>query len=114
MTHRRSDVSNAVYRTDTYGAAAKSFRDAAQSSMLCGAGVRPRPHDLRHSFAVQRVLTWYRQKRDVQSLLPALSTYLGHVSVEHTRCYLQANGLLLEQANRLFEHHAFDINGGRS
>jgi hypothetical protein len=31
-------------------------------------------------------------------LLPALSTYLGHVAVENTRVYLRGNGLLLELA----------------
>ena len=59
-------------------------------------------HDVRHSFAVLCVLKWYRENRDVNTLLPALSTYLGHVSVENTRAYLQANGLLLEEANQRF------------
>ena len=59
-------------------------------------------HDIRHSFAVQCVLAWYRANRDVNTLLPALSTYLGHVSVENTRVYLQANGLLLDEANQRF------------
>jgi hypothetical protein len=47
-------------------------------------------------------MKWYRENRDVNTLLPALSTYLGHVCVENTRTYLQANGLLLEEANRRF------------
>lgn len=64
----------------------------------------PRPHDFRHTFAVGRVAAWYRQGRDVDALLPALSTYLGHVSVEGTRLYLIANGGLLEQAGSRFEH----------
>ena len=64
----------------------------------------PRPHDFRHTFAVGRVAAWYRQGRDVDALLPALSTYLGHVSVEGTRLYLIANGGLLEQAGARFEH----------
>lgn len=62
----------------------------------------PRPHDLRHSFAVLRVVEWYRDKRNVNGLLPALATYLGHVSIDHTRAYLRANGLLLEEACRRF------------
>lgn len=61
-------------------------------------------HDLRHSFAVRCVLKWYQANRDVNVLLPALSTYLGHISVENTRAYLQANGLLLEEANRRFSN----------
>ncbi len=65
----------------------------------------PRPHDFRHTFAIGRVASWYREGRDVNSLLPVLSTYLGHVSVENTRRYLIANGVLLEQAGARFEDH---------
>ena len=65
----------------------------------------PRPHDFRHTFAVNHVLAWYEQGRDVDSLLPILSTYLGHISVENTRLYLIANGPLLEQAAARFAHH---------
>lgn len=64
----------------------------------------PRPHDFRHSFAVNHVAAWYSQGRDVNILLPVLSTYLGHVSVENTRLYLVANGGLLQQAAMLFAH----------
>jgi integrase len=59
---------------------------------------QPRLHDFRHTFAVSRVAAGYAQGRDVNALLPALSTYLGHISVENTRLYLTANGALLEQA----------------
>ena len=59
---------------------------------------QPRLHDFRHTFAVSRVAGWYAQGRDVNALLPALSTYLGHISVENTRLYLTANGVLLDQA----------------
>jgi integrase/recombinase XerD len=41
---------------------------------------RPRLYDLRHSFAVATLVTWYAQGADVPARLPALSTYLGHVS----------------------------------
>ncbi|MCP4204302.1 MAG: tyrosine-type recombinase/integrase [bacterium] len=63
----------------------------------------PRPHHFRHTFAVSRVAAWYSDGRDVNALLPVLSTYLGHVSVENTRRYLVANGVLLEQAGARFE-----------
>jgi integrase len=62
----------------------------------------PRLHDLRHSFACNRVLAWYRQGRDVQALLPALATYLGHVKVTSTQVYLHATAELREEANRRF------------
>jgi integrase len=62
----------------------------------------PRPHDLRHSFAVLRVVEQYQYHHDVNALLPVLATYLGHVSVDNTRIYLRANGLLLHEACRRF------------
>ena len=65
----------------------------------------PRPRDFRHTFAIRRVAAWYEQGRDVDTLLPALSTYLGHVSMQNTRHYLVANGILLEKAAHCFEHH---------
>jgi integrase len=67
---------------------------------------QPRLHDLRHTFAVHRLTEWYRQNADVQRLLPALSTYLGHVSLSATQRYLTMTPELLEQANRRFEHYA--------
>jgi integrase len=44
----------------------------------------PRVHDLRHRFAVQTLLVWYREGTDVEKKLPALSTYLGHTCVRDT------------------------------
>lgn len=68
-------------------------------------GVRfgsPRIHGLRHAFAVQRLLKWYRDGADVQSKLPLLSTYLGHAHIEHTQVYLKISGVLLEEAHKRF------------
>lgn len=56
---------------------------------------RPRPHDLRHSFAVRTLLGWYRDGADVQARLPLLSTYLGHVHPGSTYWYLSAAPELL-------------------
>jgi integrase len=72
----------------------------------------PRLHDLRHSFAVERVAAWYSDGRDVDAMLPVLSTYLGHVSVENTRTYLRDNGLLLEHACRRFEARGTGLDRG--
>lgn len=73
-----------------------------------GAGWRknPRLHDLRHSFAVHRLMAWYRQGADVQRLLPALSTYLGHSDLEGTKVYLTMTPDLLAQASLLFARYA--------
>lgn len=85
----------------SHPAALRAFRQACSAARI--AAPPPRLHDLRHSFAVQCVIGWYADGRDVNAWLPALSTYLGHISVENTRLYLRANGLLLEQAAARFE-----------
>lgn len=83
--------------------------------LLCGrAGVRrtdgaryqPRIHDLRHTFAVRRLTSWYRQGADVQTLLPHLSVYLGHVHLRATQVYLTMTPELLGEAGRRFERYA--------
>ena len=71
-----------------------------------GARYQPRLHDLRHSFAVHRVVSWYRQGADVQRLLPKLATYLGHVHIAATQRYLTLTPELLKEASRRFEHYA--------
>ena len=65
---------------------------------------RPRPHDLRHSFAVRTLLNWYRAGDNVESKLPLLSTYLGHVSPVSTYWYLTAAPELLALASERLEH----------
>lgn len=66
----------------------------------------PRLHDLRHSFAVHSLTTWYRQGADVQRLLPVLSTYLGHSDLEGTKVYLSMTPELLRQASLRFARYA--------
>jgi integrase/recombinase XerD len=65
---------------------------------------RPRPHDLRHRFAVTTLTGWYRDGEDVAARLPRLSTYLGHHTPASTYWYLQAAPELLAlAAHRLDE-----------
>lgn len=56
---------------------------------------RPRPHDLRHRFAVVTLQGWYRDGFDVQAHLPSLSTYLGHTHPANTYWYLTGTPELL-------------------
>ena len=64
---------------------------------------RPRVHDLRHRFAVQTLLDWYRDGVDVPPRLPLLSTYLGHTHPRHTFWYLQAAPELMAIAAQRLE-----------
>jgi integrase/recombinase XerD len=70
---------------------------------------RPRPHDLRHTFAVNTLLDAYRTDENPAVRLPLLSTYLGHVHPGSTYWYLQAAPELLALAGDRLERH---LKGG--
>lgn len=53
-------------------------------------GRSPRIQDFRHSFAVAALLRWYETDADVQSNLPKLALYMGHVLIVSTAYYLCA------------------------
>ena len=63
---------------------------------------RPRPHDLRHTFAVNTLLDAYRHDDGdgdrIQARIVLLCTYLGHVNPGSTYWYLQAAPELLALA----------------
>ncbi|MDB4971836.1 MAG: integrase [Myxococcaceae bacterium] len=62
-------------------------------------GRGPRVHDLRHRFAVETLLDWYRAGLDVEREMPKLVTYLGHSSAADTHWYLEAVPELLQLAS---------------
>lgn len=66
---------------------------------------QPRLHDLRHAFAVHRLIDWYREGADVQACLPLLATYLGHVNLSGTQAYLTMTSELLSEASARFERY---------
>jgi site-specific recombinase XerD len=66
----------------------RRLRERAGIRRRGGARSRPRLHDLRHSFAVHRLIRWYRQGADVQRLAYHLSVYRGHAHLRHTQVYL--------------------------
>lgn len=68
-----------------------------------GSPARPRIHDLRHSFAVHTLVSWYQAGDDVNAKLPRLSTYLGHRGPVSTYWYLSAVPELLALAARRLE-----------
>jgi integrase len=68
-----------------------------------GSMKKPRIHDLRHSFACQRLLSWYRAGADVNQAILALSTYMGHAKVKYTYWYLGATVPMLSVAGDRFE-----------
>lgn len=65
----------------------------------------PRIHDLRHTFAVHKLLAWYRDGMDVNVRLPWLATYMGHVDIQSTQVYLHATPELIEHVDRRFHQY---------
>jgi integrase len=84
----------------------KFFRRLCNHVGICRqdqARYQPRLHDIRHTFAVHRLTSWYQQGDDVQKLLPKLSVYLGHVHLTGTQVYLTMTPELLHVAGARFE-----------
>ena len=71
-----------------------------------GARWQPRRHDLRHTFAVHRLLAGYRAGADVQARRPWLATYLGHADISGTQAYLTLTPDLLTAASARFARYA--------
>ena len=72
-------------------------------------GHGPRIQDLRHRFAAQTLITWYRAGVDVERELPKLSTYLGHVHTADTYWYLEAIPELLQLAADRLAHTPLEV-----
>jgi integrase/recombinase XerD len=88
----------------------KQLRRQAKVSRIDGSRYQPRLHDMRHTYAVTRLVRWYREGADVQRLLPQLATYLGHVHISGTQRYLTMTPELLRQASLRFERYALGGN----
>lgn len=84
----------------------QAFRQACELAGICRwHGPGPRFHDLRHTFAVRRLANWYREGNDVQAMLPALATYMGHGHYTDTAWYLTATAELLGLAAGAFDDY---------
>jgi integrase len=63
----------------------------------------PRLHDMRHAFATNTLVQWYKSEQDPERRLPILSAYLGHVHVADTQWYLSGSSELMREAMRRLE-----------
>jgi integrase len=79
-----------------------------QANIRDAEGRRPRVHDVRHNFAHEALKRWYLEGKDVQTNLPKLALYMGHVSITSTAHYLQCipeiAGLASKRFGESFEH----------
>jgi integrase len=74
-----------------------------------GRGRGPRLHDLRHAFAVLRMLSWYEQGADLGAKLPLLATYLGHVELAHSQVYLHMTHDMVGQVTKRYLKRFGDV-----
>lgn len=98
-------VSSGGHRLDS-GDIHRTFYALSRQIGLRGASDShgPRLHDLRHRFATQTLVRWYRSNQDPERKLPLLSAYLGHVHVADTQWYLSGSPELMREAMRRLEH----------
>jgi integrase len=54
-------------------------------------GKQPRPYDFRHHFAYANIERWMADGTDVNAMLPYLSRYMGHASLESTYYYIHTS-----------------------
>ncbi len=90
-----------------------TFRQLVAAAGLTprSANCRPRPHDLRHAFAVRTLIGWFGDGEPVDARLSLLSAYLGHASPAHTYWYLDAAPELMTlAAARLHAHEQRDAS----
>lgn len=78
--------------------AGQAFRKITTEAGIRAGAVRPRIHDLRHSFAVRTLTGWTRAGAGADANIALLSAYLGHVSPADTYWYLSASPELMELA----------------
>lgn len=91
--------------------------NAVKDAMICSgiwadAKRLPRVHDFRHSFAVAALARWYKADADVQSQLPRLALYMGHVSIVSTAYYLRCMPAVVALAGQRFERAFGDLVQG--
>jgi integrase len=108
LRERRHPATRAFFVTEggtslKYLKTLMTFREIAGS---LGWSRDTRIHGLRHTFAMRRLLQWYRDGEDVHRHIGELSTYLGHCKVQDTYWYFSAIPELMALAAGRFERYA--------
>ncbi len=93
---------NIRQRTLSYNSARSAFIKALKKSNIIKNNNGPKLHDFRHTFAVHRLLQWYKNEQNINAKLPYLSTYMGHVDIDSTKVYLETTSELLQAGNERF------------
>ena len=70
-----------------------------------GRGKGPRLHDLRHTFAVHAMRQLIAARRELTTMPPILSAYLGHKCLASTETYLRLVADAYPETAQMFEKH---------
>ncbi|MCQ9164196.1 tyrosine-type recombinase/integrase [Arthrobacter sp. STN4] len=54
-------------------------------------GIQPHPYSFRHHFAYANIERWMAEGTDVNAMLPYLSRYMGHASLDSTYYYIHTS-----------------------
>jgi len=81
------DKGKAISRP-TLGACFHRLRKLANVARHVDEAFQPRMQDLRYTFAVHRLTSWYEEGENVPVLLPALAAYMGHARMSVMERYL--------------------------
>jgi integrase len=95
----------------TLGNIDKNFRRFLWQARIShgGRGRGPRLHDLRHTFAVNNLRSWFAHGEDVGALLPVLQTYMGHSSLADTAYYLRLTAESYPDITARVQHATGDV-----
>lgn len=97
-----------------YSTVRQAFSVLRRRTFVAEAPRRARIHDLRHTFAINTLLSWYRDGGEIATRTPLLSTYLGHVNPASAYWYLSAVPELLSLAAQRQEQAFILTLEGRS
>ena len=65
----------------------KKLKEFWKKASGASASKYPTVHSLRYSFVVTRMNLWMEKEKNLTAMMPYLSKYLGHESVENTYYY---------------------------
>lgn len=86
-----------------YGTFEGAFKRAVREADLSGGGPNePRIHDMRHTFAVNRIKAWYEEEVNPSDMLSFLATYMGHIKLETSVYYMDMKAEAMALGSRGF------------
>ncbi|MDA3931999.1 MAG: tyrosine-type recombinase/integrase [Tenericutes bacterium] len=85
------------------------FREYLAKAGIKHTGHGPRIHDFRHTYCIHRLKKWVLEGVDLNTMLPYLSAYLGHVDFRGTEYYLRLTADLYPQLINQMENYQSSV-----